>query len=370
AQQQLPSPSPHLVFTGLQAQTSQEESQPEGSTLYIQCPYTPQTDYDAPKVWYHVRDGGYKILVESNAHTTHTKKGKVTIQDNHTHRTVSITMADLQVEDSGTYYCAYHFGGWYNTLKTISLNVFKELHRWELDSLSVQCPYSPGTNVWCRRGGTGCNIVARTDTTPTSRNSKALGDRTSIQRDTQQRTVTITMQKLQAQDAGVYWCALYSSYGLTRIMEVRLSVSKSEYPLAALWQISAPARFPSRPPPHHVPQHSSLSTFILLLGVLSVLFILALISPIILCVRQHKEPKRRGTREAEDIYEKPEDTAQLDSAERMESPKDDSEDLKYVTLSFKPQLSLEEPLYCNVEPSQTPRKPEDESVEYAVIALK
>ncbi|KFV16248.1 hypothetical protein N339_08696, partial [Pterocles gutturalis] len=115
---------------------------------------------------------------------------------------------------------------------------------------------------------------------------------------------------------------------------------------------------------------SNVKTFILLLGVLSVLFILALISLIILCVRRHKQLKRRGTREAEDIYEKPEDIAQLDSAERMESPKDDSEDLKYVTLNFKSQLSLEDPLYCNVEPSQTHRKPEDESVEYAIIALK
>ncbi|NXT18041.1 TREM1 protein, partial [Syrrhaptes paradoxus] len=339
-----------LIFTGLQAQTYQEESRSEGSTLYTQCPYTLETDHYVKKVWYRVRDGLHKVFVESSPHTTHTTKGKVTIHDNSTDRTVYITMTDLQVEDSGTYYCAYHYGGWYIT-KTISLNVFKELHKWELDSLSVQCPYSPGTNAWCRRGDTLCNIVARTDITLTSHNSKALEDRTSIWCDTQQRTVTVTVQKLQAQDAGVYWCALYSSYRPTRIMEVRLSVSKSEYPPAAA---------------------SSVKTFILLLGVLSVLFILALISLVILCVRRHKQLKGRGTwrLKAEDTYEKPEDTTQLGSAERMESPKDASEDLEYVTLNFKSQLSLEDPLYCNVEPSQAPRKPEDESVEYAIIALK
>lgn len=54
----------------------------------------------------------------------------------------------------------------------------------------------------------------------------------------------------------------------------------------------------------------------------------------------------------------------------MESPKDDSKDLKYVTLNFKSRLSSEDPLYCNVEPSQTHRKPKDENVEYAIIALK
>ncbi|KFQ73593.1 hypothetical protein N337_03485, partial [Phoenicopterus ruber ruber] len=109
---------------------------------------------------------------------------------------------------------------------------------------------------------------------------------------------------------------------------------------------------------------------ILLPVVLSILFILALIIVITLCVRQCKQLKTRGTRQEEDIYDKPEDTAQLDSTEKMESPTDDSKDLEYITLNFKSQLSPEDPLYCNVEPSQTHREPKDENVEYAIIALK
>ncbi|KGL95955.1 hypothetical protein N301_06633, partial [Charadrius vociferus] len=105
-------------------------------------------------------------------------------------------------------------------------------------------------------------------------------------------------------------------------------------------------------------------------GVLSILFILALTSLITLCVRQHKQLKRRGNRQAEDTYDKPEDIAQLDSTEKMESPKHDSKDLTYVTLNFKSRLSPEDPLYCNVEPSQAYREPKDENVEYAIIALK
>ncbi|KFV55530.1 hypothetical protein N341_12256, partial [Tyto alba] len=104
--------------------------------------------------------------------------------------------------------------------------------------------------------------------------------------------------------------------------------------------------------------------------VLSILLILALISLITLCIRQHKQLKRKGNEQADHIYEKPEDTAQLDSTERLESPKDDSKDLKYVTLNFKSKIILQDPLYCNVEPSQAHMKPKDENVEYAIIAVK
>ncbi|KFQ65859.1 hypothetical protein N335_12630, partial [Phaethon lepturus] len=115
---------------------------------------------------------------------------------------------------------------------------------------------------------------------------------------------------------------------------------------------------------------SNVNSFILLYGVLSIVLILTLVSLITLCIRRRKQLKRKGNRQAEDTYDKAEDIAQLDSTERMEGPEDDSEDLKYVTLNFKSRLSPEDPLYCNVEPSQAHRKPKDENVEYAIIALK
>ncbi|NXF45506.1 TREM1 protein, partial [Oceanites oceanicus] len=366
-----------LIFTGLQAQThDSEESRSEGSTLYIQCPYTAQTYYQQKKAWCRMRDNKQEVLVETNnptkdTHTIRATKGEVTIEDNPAHRTVSITMTNLQAEDSGTYSCVYRrYSNRYLPLKTITLNVFKELHKWELDNLSVQCPYSTGgygteTKAWCRRGQTGCKVMVRTDYTSTWRNSKALEDRTSIQDDTQQRTVTITMQKLQAKDTSVYWCVFYRD--LTRIMEVRLSVSK----ILAGTTLSGTAGASQTTPSGNTPAPSSnVNTFILLFGVLSILFILALITSITLYIRRRKQLKRGGTRQADDTYDKPEDIAQLDSTERMESPKDDSKDLKYVTLNFKSQLSPEDPLYCNVAPSQTHRKPKNENVEYAIIAFK
>ncbi|XP_061218968.1 polymeric immunoglobulin receptor-like isoform X2 [Neopsephotus bourkii] len=223
-----------LCFPGFQAQTpSAEETRSEGSSLYIRCPYTAQTTRQQRKAWCRFRNGLCEPLVETKeySHTNWAEKGRVALKDNPTERTVSVTMTELQAEDSGTYFCAY-YSYRYHPLRKISLFVFKELHKWELDSVSVQClpstlSYSWGTKVWCRREDeTSCIFVARTDYPSTQLNSKALEDRTLIQDDTQKRTVTITMQKLQAEDSGMYWCALYGRSHLTWLMEVRLSVSK------------------------------------------------------------------------------------------------------------------------------------------------
>ncbi|XP_075299036.1 triggering receptor expressed on myeloid cells 1 isoform X2 [Opisthocomus hoazin] len=456
-----------LCFPGLQAQTSSaEESRPEGSTLYIQCPYAAPDDYQQQKAWCRMRDGEWKLLVETTTgfpYRNWDTSGKVTIEDNRTNRTVSVTMTNLQVEDSGIYLCAYHNRYGYHQLKTISLNVFKELHKQELDSVSVQCPYSPWVysmdrKAWCRREGqTACKVVVSTDYPSTQSNSKALRDRTSIQDDTRRRTFTITMEKLQdrdtgtycwtqrytamesgnvsvqclysapdygavskawcketagkpctilattalgpsgsrrtpqqgrvtiqddtqqgiltitveklqAQDSGVYWCALHSHGYLFRMVEVTLHIS--DVPAVGT-TLSVTAGTSQATPSGNSPTPSfSSNATVIFSGVLSILFILALISLIILCIRRRKQLQRRGNRQAEDTCDKTEDIAQLDSTESTGSAKDDSKDLKYITLNFKSRLSTEDPLYCNVEPSQPHRKLEDESVEYATIVLK
>ncbi|XP_027300664.3 polymeric immunoglobulin receptor-like [Anas platyrhynchos] len=231
-----------LCFPGLQAQTREELSQREGSNLSVLCHYPAEHEYQVLKSWCRWIDQGCQLEVaiidtRTEPYTERASQGYITIQDDPIHRNFSITMTDLRVEDSGTYFCAYR-KGWqdYVPLKWILLNVFKEFHKLELDSLSVQCPYrdlgySSGRKAWCRYAGqTGrCEHVVSTDTTYTWSINKGQKGRASIQDDTQKRTVTITMEKLQAQDSGVYWCALYrphTSIPFTRIMEVRLSVAK------------------------------------------------------------------------------------------------------------------------------------------------
>uniref|UniRef100_A0A8B9VR73 Ig-like domain-containing protein n=1 Tax=Anas zonorhyncha TaxID=75864 RepID=A0A8B9VR73_9AVES len=125
---QLPSPSPLLVFSGLQAQTREELSQREGSNLSVLCPYTAEHEYRERKSWCRWIDQQCQLQVaiigtSTYAHTERANQGYITIQGDPTHRNFSITMTDLQVEDSGIYYCAY---SQINVpLKWISLNVFK-----------------------------------------------------------------------------------------------------------------------------------------------------------------------------------------------------------------------------------------------------
>uniref|UniRef100_A0A8C3C2S8 Ig-like domain-containing protein n=1 Tax=Cairina moschata TaxID=8855 RepID=A0A8C3C2S8_CAIMO len=341
-----------LCFPGLQAQAPGELSQSEGSKLSVLCPYLAEDEYRELKSWCRWTGPGCQLQVaisgtRTQTYTERARQGYITIQGDPIHRNFSITMTDLRVEDSGTYYCAYTQN--FVPLKWISLNVFKEIHKLELDSLSVQCPYHDlgfrsERKAWCRAvGRTGRFEVV-------------------------ERTITITMEKLQAQDSGVYWCALYTPYTsipLTRIMEVRLSVAKR--PAATTLSVTT-GTSENHPPGNSTLAGQGVSTYIIISAVLYLLLMPVVIILIIPCIRHHRKLKRRGNRQAEDIYDKPEDTTQLESTERMEIPKDDSKDLKYVTLDFKSQCRPEEPLYCNVEPDQDPKNPKDENVEYAIIA--
>uniref|UniRef100_A0A8C9FTV8 Ig-like domain-containing protein n=1 Tax=Pavo cristatus TaxID=9049 RepID=A0A8C9FTV8_PAVCR len=352
------------VDKSLRAQTPETEmSQREGSTFSIQCPYTTQPDNKQLKAWCRMRNARCELLVLTLAsreyqYSDRARQGHITIQDDN--RTVSITMSDLQAEDSGIYSCMYSSN--YVPLKTILLNVYKELHKRELDSLSVQCPYralgySEGRKAWCRQQGQAeCSLIVSTAYPYTWGSTGARNKSSSIQDDAQTGIATITMNKLQAQDSGVYWCALYNPYqrpAFTRIMEVRLSVDK--IPAATTLSVTTGSSQKNSSGNSTQPRNT-----IIISVVLCILLILAL-AITTLCIRQHKKLRTGG------IWKL---VISLESTERMGRTTDESRDLNYITLDFKPQLSSDEPLYCNIELSQAPRKPEDENVEYVTITHK
>ncbi|NXS30738.1 TRML4 protein, partial [Pomatostomus ruficeps] len=249
----------------LQGQTPQAERRREGGTLYVRCPYKPQTNDGQLKFWCRLlKDQRCQDLAWTHYdHKAQFSDKKLTMEGDTTSGTVSITMTDLKAEDSGTYSCAYkEYGGRCLSLRTISLVVFKG---WVLAALSVP-------------GGRGSTVV----------------------------TPSLSC----------------SSHG---------------------------------------------DTFIILSGVLLVLLILALILSVTLAVRHSRLLGRAGNRGAEDSGDRAEGTAQPGSTGRRESSPGDSKGPGFVNLDVQSHPSPEDPLYCNVEPSQAHRTPQ--SVEYAIIAF-
>lgn len=92
--------------------------------MYIECPYT-QAEYHNTKYWCLRRDGQWQSLVSTySGRKGQSSDERITVENDATRKTVSITMTDLKTEDSGTYFCSAYYC--YNSIppRMISLNVF------------------------------------------------------------------------------------------------------------------------------------------------------------------------------------------------------------------------------------------------------
>ncbi|NWS05287.1 CLM8 protein, partial [Motacilla alba] len=226
--------------------------------------------------------------------------------------------------------------------------------RREGDTLYIQCPYTPETTrqhtkYWCLPlGNKQCQEVVRTYSESIQQSHDG---RTKIKDDPTTKTVSVTMADLKAEDSGTYFCALYKSYyDYPRLRTISLNVFKGEY----LYPTQSQA-------------FCSGNTFVILSVVLLILLLLALLTSIALGVRYYKLLLRTGIREAQDTSDRADGTAQPGSTGRRESSQDDSKGSAYINLDVKSHPNPEDPLYCNVEPSQAARSPRH--VEYAVIAF-
>ncbi|XP_054032258.1 polymeric immunoglobulin receptor-like [Dryobates pubescens] len=411
------------MLTALQGQApAAEESRREGSTLLLRCPYAAQQSQQL-KGWGRLTGGQWEVLLETtppqNSSTTQSTMGRVSVRDNSTSRLVTVVVTNLQAEDSGSYCCTLRSplpSSRPLPLKIISLNVFKEVHRWELDTVSVQCKYRAVEDratpkVWCRRGPRGCQPWLRTE--PSWAESRALEGRALIQDDPQGGIVTVTMRNLQAQDAGTYWCALHRAWQPARIMELRLYVSKrtkhcrakeaeqlsvqclynpSEHrPVSKAWcrkaagepcslllstEVEAPGRLRTSQRGRVAIQDDSLQGIV----TVTVSSLQAQDSGVYWCALREQDGLLRmaevvlsvpgGNRGGESSCGKPEDVAQVGSPGRVERARDESKDLNYATLTFGAQPSPEGALYCNLEPGQAHRGPRAEDVQYAIIGLQ
>ncbi|XP_068015888.1 polymeric immunoglobulin receptor-like isoform X2 [Melanerpes formicivorus] len=429
----LPLCFPGLMLAGLQGQApAAEESRREGSSLLLRCPYAAQQRQQL-KGWGRLTGGQWKVLLETNppqnSSTNQITMGRVSVRDNSTSRLLTILVTNLQAEDSGSYCCSLRSplpGSRPLPLKIISLNVFKEVHRWELDTVSVQCKYRAEEDkatpkVWCRRGPSGCQPWLKTEPSwaessalgGSALGGSALGGRALIQDDPQAGVVTVTMRRLQAQDAGTYWCALHGAWQPARLMELRLYVSKrtkhcrakeseqlsvqclynpSEYsPVSKAWcraaagepcslllstEVEAPGLLRRSQRGRVAIQDDSLQGIV----TVSMSSLQAQDSGVYWCALREQDVLLRmaevvlsvpgGNRGGESSCGKPEDLAQVGSTERVERARGGSKDLKYATLRFGAQPSPQDALYCNLEPSQAHRGPRAEDVQYASIGLQ
>uniref|UniRef100_A0A8C3FBP9 Ig-like domain-containing protein n=1 Tax=Chrysemys picta bellii TaxID=8478 RepID=A0A8C3FBP9_CHRPI len=97
-------------------------------------------------------------------------------------------------------------------------------------SLSVQCPYNTQDykeekKAWCRSTVQNeCDVLVNTD--HRYYQNRAQKGKARIHDDSQKGIVTITMEKLQVDNAGVYRCVCYEPPRLYRIIEVKLAVAK------------------------------------------------------------------------------------------------------------------------------------------------
>ncbi|XP_053517252.1 CMRF35-like molecule 5 isoform X1 [Artibeus jamaicensis] len=209
-------PGSAAVITG-----PEEVRGPEQGSLTVQCRYVPGWE---PYVKYWCR-GTYfrncRILVRTSGSEQEVKKDRVSIRDNQTSLTFTVTMEKLRPEDAGTYWCGTEknesdLGVPVNvTIGQGSAAVItgpEEASGPARGSLTVQCRYvprwEPYVKYWCRGAHfSNCRFLVRT-----SRSEQEVKkDRVSIRDNQTSRTFTVTMEKLRREDADTYWCGIEKS---------------------------------------------------------------------------------------------------------------------------------------------------------------
>ncbi|NWH40829.1 TRML4 protein, partial [Chloropsis hardwickii] len=229
----------------------------------------------------------------------------------------------------------------------------------EGDTLYIECPYTAGitdqqTKYWCLQRNNRCHVLQ----TYYEYGKQSEDERIKMDKTTS-NTMSITMTDLKVEDSGTYFCAFYPSYNnYVPLKTISLTVFKGEYlyPPKAKPSQEATSFLPLLCPPGN--------TFTILSVVLLILLLLALLTSTALGVRYYKLLLRTGTWSGDCPSRA---FPHCPQPGRRESSQSDSKGPAYINLDVQSQPSPEDPLYCNLEPSQAGRNPQ--GVEYAVIAF-
>ncbi|XP_059420222.1 polymeric immunoglobulin receptor-like [Carassius carassius] len=182
-----------------------------GGSLIIPC-YYDKAYAKYKKYWCFDSTASYSscsILAYANE-----TKGRVSVIDHPDQSFFTVTIKNLQHEETGAYWCAVEIGGIFVMDATEQLQikvqsapdvsvVSSSVSGHEGGDISVQCfytlRYKNKLKQWCRYKDQSCYTVGRTNT---SQNSSV-----QISDDDERRSFTVLMTGLRLTDSGWYYCS-------------------------------------------------------------------------------------------------------------------------------------------------------------------
>ncbi|KAJ8336564.1 hypothetical protein SKAU_G00377840 [Synaphobranchus kaupii] len=182
----------------------------EGRSVTVPCHYEPQY---ARHVKYWCR-GAVRSFCSNLARTDTAPpaEGKVSIADDPAQQVFTVTMSDLQEEDSGWYWCGVEVGDFWRTDDAVSVHITVShgmsvvnsmVAGEEGGSVGVQCLYgsrhSGSSKKWCRSGDWGTCLEVSSNSTLDKGSVLLSDDGVGV--------FTVTVETLEQRDVGWYWCA-------------------------------------------------------------------------------------------------------------------------------------------------------------------
>ncbi|KAL6482082.1 hypothetical protein MHYP_G00101620 [Metynnis hypsauchen] len=214
------------------------ETGTEGNVAVITCPYG-QGYESYTKYFCKATYRDCETLIKSNRKDSWTYKDRLSLNDNIEQKKLVVTISDLRMENSGNYGCGIEVTG-YDPFTLVHLKVNKAvvsgmLHyettetETEGNVAVITCPYGQGyesyTKYFCKGTYKDCVTLIKTN----GKDSWTHKDRISMNDDTEQKKLIVTISDLRMEDAGQYGCGI-ERIGYDPFTQVYLKVNKAPKP--------------------------------------------------------------------------------------------------------------------------------------------